>query len=171
MHLMHASHAPCISLSGVCTVHCGAGKMFPTFCYRDEANLKTRFALSLGMCPRGEVGAGVIVVSLGFGIGGDAITIAVICLAVNLVMSSAFIMAVKTLADRTPMPLPASRESSTAPQWTTSSASGGRVAPPAVASAAVTPVTADVVSNHGSSHGSPVASRPVQDVEVALPRI
>ena len=74
------------------------GKMFPLCVYRDEANLKTRLALSLGMCPRGEVGAGVIVISLTFGIGGDAITIAVICLAINLVMSSFFIMAVKTLA-------------------------------------------------------------------------
>jgi len=74
------------------------GKMFPVFCYRDEAPLATRFALSLGMCPRGEVGAGVIVISLTFGIGGDAITIAVICLALNLVASSFFIMCVKKLA-------------------------------------------------------------------------
>ena len=74
------------------------GKMFPLCVYRDEANFKTRLALSLGMCPRGEVGAGVIVISLTFGIAGDAITIAVICLAINLVMSSFFIMAVKSLA-------------------------------------------------------------------------
>ena len=74
------------------------GKMFPVFVYRDEAPIATRFALALGMCPRGEVGAGVIVVSLTFGIGGDAITIAVICLALNLVASSLFIMGVKRLA-------------------------------------------------------------------------
>merc|ERR1712217_159208 len=63
-----------------------------------EANLRTRFALSLGMCPRGEVGAGVIVISLGFGITGSAVTVAVISLAVNLVLSSGFIMSVKHLA-------------------------------------------------------------------------
>ena len=74
------------------------GKMFPTCCYRNEVNLRTRFALSLGMCPRGEVGAGVIVISLGFGITGSAITIAVIALAINLILSSGFIMAVKHLA-------------------------------------------------------------------------
>ena len=74
------------------------GKMFPVFVYRDEASVWTRLALSLGMCPRGEVGAGVIVVSLTFGIGGDAIKIAVICLALNLVASSLFIMSVKKLA-------------------------------------------------------------------------
>lgn len=77
------------------------GKMFPTFCYKDEANVRTRLALSLGMCPRGEFGAGVIVISLGFGIEGEAITIAVICLALNLVASSGFIMAVKKLAQET----------------------------------------------------------------------
>ena len=37
------------------------GKMFPCVCYRDEADWMTRLALSLGMCPRGEVGAGIIV--------------------------------------------------------------------------------------------------------------
>jgi len=74
------------------------GKMFPCCVYRDEANFKTRLALSLGMCPRGEVGAGVIVISLAFGIEGDAISIAVIALAVNLVLSSLFILTVKTLA-------------------------------------------------------------------------
>jgi hypothetical protein len=74
------------------------GKMFPTFCYSKEANLRTRLALSLGMCPRGEVGAGVIVISLGFGIEGSAITIAVISLAINLILSSGFIMGVKHLA-------------------------------------------------------------------------
>ena len=69
------------------------GKMFPLCCYRDEAGWRTRLALSLGMCPRGEVGAGVIVISIGMGISGPAITIAVICLTINLVASSGFIMA------------------------------------------------------------------------------
>ena len=78
------------------------GKMFPIFVYRDEVNFNTRLALSLGMCPRGEVGAGVIVISLTFGIGGDAITIAVICLALNLMASSLFIMSVKLLAPLEP---------------------------------------------------------------------
>jgi Kef-type K+ transport system membrane component KefB len=78
------------------------GKMFPVFCYRDEATLGTRTALSLGMCPRGEVGAGVIVVSLGFGIKGAAITVAVLSLAINLVCSGFFIMAVKKLSTETP---------------------------------------------------------------------
>jgi len=89
----------------VVTVLMILGKMFPTICYRSEANLRTRFALSLGMCPRGEVGAGVIVISLGFGIEGSAITIAVISLAINLILSSGFIMAVKHLARETNTPV------------------------------------------------------------------
>merc|ERR1711998_395225 len=75
------------------------GKLFPVFCYRDEASFKTRLALSLGMCPRGEVGAGVIVISFAFGITGQAITVGVLALALNLMFSSVFIMAVKALND------------------------------------------------------------------------
>merc|ERR1719460_3248522 len=75
------------------------GKLFPLVCYRQEATWKTRLALSLGMCPRGEVGAGVIVISLSFGVGGPAIAVAVMGLALNLICSSAFIMAVKALAE------------------------------------------------------------------------
>merc|ERR1719460_2331733 len=78
------------------------GKLFPLFCYRSEATWKTRLALSFGMCPRGEVGAGVIVISLSFGVGGPAIAVAVMALALNLICSSAFIMAVKVLAEEPP---------------------------------------------------------------------
>ncbi|GMH47756.1 hypothetical protein TrRE_jg2289 [Triparma retinervis] len=79
------------------------GKMFPLFCYRKEANIRARLALALGMCPRGEVGAGVIVISIAFGICGPCITIAVMCLALNLVASSFFIMGVKKLVERAEM--------------------------------------------------------------------
>ena len=43
------------------------------------------------------MGAGVIVISIAFGICGQCITIAVLCLALNLIMSSFFILAVKQL--------------------------------------------------------------------------
>lgn len=45
------------------------GKMFPAFCYRREAHWRERLAVSIGMWPRGEVGAGVLVISLSYGIG------------------------------------------------------------------------------------------------------
>merc|ERR1719389_720730 len=74
------------------------GKMFPLFCYRDEADWQTRLALCLGMCPRGEVGAGIIVISIEAGISGPAIQLAVVCLVINLVLSGAFVTWTKQLA-------------------------------------------------------------------------
>ena len=43
------------------TVLSNLGKMFPAFCYRREAHWRERLALAIGMWPRGEVGAGVLV--------------------------------------------------------------------------------------------------------------
>merc|ERR1719235_282800 len=74
------------------------GKMFPLFCYRDEADWQTRLALCLGMCPRGEVGAGIIVISIEAGISGPAVELAVVCLVINLVLSGAFVTWTKQLA-------------------------------------------------------------------------
>merc|ERR1711904_688073 len=73
------------------------GKMFPVACYQKEASLRTRFALAMGMCPRGEVGAGVILISLDLGIKGEAVGVAVVCLALNMVMTGGFILTVKRL--------------------------------------------------------------------------
>jgi hypothetical protein len=49
------------------------------------------------MWPRGEVGAGVLVVSLSYGIGGPILTVAVLSLALNLLCTGLFIVAVKKL--------------------------------------------------------------------------
>lgn len=73
------------------------GKMFPAFCYRREAHWRERLALSIGMWPRGEVGAGVLVISLSYGLGGPVVTVAMLSLALNLVLTGAFIYAVKRL--------------------------------------------------------------------------
>jgi hypothetical protein len=45
---------------------------------------RERLALCIGMWPRGEVGAGVLVVSLAYGIGGATVTVATLGLALNL---------------------------------------------------------------------------------------
>ena len=63
------------------------GKMFPLFCYRNEATVKERLALSIGMWPRGEVGAGVLMISIGYGFGGPIVTISMLSLALNLVLT------------------------------------------------------------------------------------
>ncbi len=79
------------------------GKMFPAFCYRREAHWRERLALAIGMWPRGEVGAGVLIVSLSYGIGGPIVTIAMLSLTLNLVLTGGFIWVVQRLTG----PLPA----------------------------------------------------------------
>jgi len=81
----------------VITVIINLGKMFPAFCYRREAHWRERLAVAIGMWPRGEVGAGVLAVSLSYGIGGSMVTVAVLSLALNLVLTGAFIYFVKRL--------------------------------------------------------------------------
>ncbi|CAE7513444.1 unnamed protein product [Symbiodinium sp. CCMP2592] len=110
------------------------GKMMLLFCYRKEANLRTRLALSLGMCPRGEVGAGVIAISLGLGMQGPAVAVAVLSLAANLVLSTGFIMMIDRLmrselpSEATAAP-PAAAASAKKPQPRRSKAFAGRVRP------------------------------------------
>lgn len=79
------------------TVLSNLGKMFPALCYRREATLRERIALSFGMFPRGEVGGGVLVISLSYGLGGPALTVAVLSLALNLLCTGLFIIVVKKL--------------------------------------------------------------------------
>ncbi len=81
----------------ILTVISNIGKMFPAFCYRKEASLRERLAVSIGMWPRGEVGAGVLVLSLSYGIGGPIVTIAMMSLALNLVLTGVFILWIKKL--------------------------------------------------------------------------
>jgi Kef-type K+ transport system membrane component KefB len=78
------------------------GKMFPAFCYRKEADLRERLAVAIGMCPRGEVGAGVLVISLSYGIGGPIITVAMLSLAFNLLLTGVFIYIIKHLTSPLP---------------------------------------------------------------------
>ncbi|EAS41878.1 putative Na+/H+ exchange protein [Photobacterium profundum 3TCK] len=81
----------------VISIIANVGKMFPLFCYRKEASLKERLALSISMWPRGEVGAGVLMISLGYGFGGPIVTISMLSLALNLVLTGVFIMVVRKL--------------------------------------------------------------------------
>jgi Kef-type K+ transport system membrane component KefB len=81
----------------IITLVSNLGKMFPALCYRKQANWRERLALSIGMFPRGEVGAGVLVISLSYGLAGPALTVAVLSLALNLLCTGLFILAVKKL--------------------------------------------------------------------------
>lgn len=84
------------------TILANLGKMFLVLCYRSEATLRERFAVSVAMFPRGEVGAGVLAVALSYGIQGSFIAVAFLSLALNLVLTGAFIVVVKRLLDDVP---------------------------------------------------------------------
>ena len=75
------------------------GKLFPVFFYRDR-KFSERLALSIGMFTRGEVGAGVIFIALGYNLGGPALLISVITIVLNLILSGIYVVLVKKLAVR-----------------------------------------------------------------------
>lgn len=79
------------------TVLSNLGKMFPALCYRREASRRERLALGIGMFPRGEVGAGMLVLSLSYGIAGPALAVAVLSLVLNLLCSGLFVLVIKRL--------------------------------------------------------------------------
>lgn len=87
----------------VVTLISNLGKMFPALCYRREAHWKERLAVAIGMFPRGEVGAGVLVVSISYGIGGPIVTIAMLSLALNLLLTGVFILIVRKLLEGVPV--------------------------------------------------------------------
>ncbi len=70
------------------------GKMFAFLCYKKEATWRQRLAVSISMFPRGEVGAGILAVSVGYGIGGPMVVIGFLSLALNLLLTGFFIMIV-----------------------------------------------------------------------------
>lgn len=78
----------------VLTLLINIGKMFPAFTYKQEAGWRERLAVAIGMCPRGEVGAGVILLSLSYGITGAMVPVAVLSLVLNLLLTPAFIYVV-----------------------------------------------------------------------------
>ena len=73
------------------------GKLAPMLFYRDRS-LTERLALSIGMFARGEVGAGVIFIALGYNIGGPVLLISVLALFLNLILTIGFVYWVKHLA-------------------------------------------------------------------------
>ena len=75
------------------------GKLVPMFFYRDR-KWSERLALSIGMFTRGEVGAGVIFIAIGYNLGGPALVISVLTLVLNLILTGIFVVWVKKLALR-----------------------------------------------------------------------
>lgn len=81
----------------VVTLLSNLGKLAPMCFYRDRS-LTERLALSVGMFARGEVGAGVIFIALGYNIGGPILLISVLTLVLNLILTIGFVYIVKHLA-------------------------------------------------------------------------
>ncbi len=79
------------------TFLCNLGKMFPLFCYRDQASFRERLALSIGLFPRGEAATRKLVLSVGYGIGGFALTVSAWSIALNLILTGVFIILIKKL--------------------------------------------------------------------------
>jgi len=97
---------------GVIALHVAAvsilsnlGKLFPMFFYRDRL-VSERLALSIGMFTRGEVGAGVIFIALGYSLGGPALVVSVLTIALNLILTGGFVVWVRKLALRAYGPQP-----------------------------------------------------------------
>ncbi|MCH9627794.1 MAG: hypothetical protein S4CHLAM2_14380 [Chlamydiales bacterium] len=82
------------------TLLANLGKCFPIFCYKNEASLRERVAVSVGMFPRGEVGAGILVLAIEHGVTGYATTVAGLSLALNLLLTGLFITIVIRLVRR-----------------------------------------------------------------------
>jgi Kef-type K+ transport system membrane component KefB len=91
------------------TIVSNIGKCVPMMAYRDEATPRERLALCIGMFPRGEVGIGVLLVSLEIfrqqnildsSAVQQSMTISALSLALNLALTGVFIMAVIRLLPR-----------------------------------------------------------------------
>jgi Kef-type K+ transport system membrane component KefB len=67
------------------------GKLYPMFCYKNEASFRERTALSVAMWPRGEVGAGILLISMNYAMPPLVIELAGLSLALNLALTGVFI--------------------------------------------------------------------------------
>jgi Kef-type K+ transport system membrane component KefB len=74
------------------------GKCVPAMFYAKEVPLRERLALSVAMFPRGEVGAGVLLVAMDYGITGAPVMLSSLSLAINLLLTGVFVRTVSTMA-------------------------------------------------------------------------
>lgn len=88
---MLATHVLCVT--GLSCL----GRLFPLLCYRRQASFRQRLALCLGLWPRGEVGVGMLLLSVSYGVGGAMVIVAAYSLALNLLCTGLFALAIKRL--------------------------------------------------------------------------
>lgn len=78
------------------TMMSNLGKLFPLFFYRDR-RIAERLAVSVGMFTRGEVGAGVLFIAIGYQVSGILLVISVLVMCLNLLLTGFFIGFAKKL--------------------------------------------------------------------------
>jgi Kef-type K+ transport system membrane component KefB len=81
------------------------GKLYPMLCYKKEASFRERAALSVAMWPRGEVGAGILIISMNYALPPVVLQLAQLSLALNLTLTGLFIYIVLWLL-RKPRTIP-----------------------------------------------------------------
>ena len=81
----------------IATALSNIGKLLPVLFYRDHS-VTERLALSIGMFTRGEVGAGIVFIALGYGLGGPLLVISLLTILTNLILTGFFVVIVKKLA-------------------------------------------------------------------------
>jgi Kef-type K+ transport system membrane component KefB len=82
------------------TLLANIGKLYPVFCYKKEASFRERAALGVALWPRGEVGAGILVISANYAISPIVVQLAQLSLALNLTLTGVFIYIVVRLLKR-----------------------------------------------------------------------
>ncbi len=80
----------------IVTIISNIGKLFPLIFYRDR-KVTERLAVSIGMFTRGEVGAGVLFIAIGYQIGGVLLVVSVLAMCLNLLLTGFFISYAKSL--------------------------------------------------------------------------
>lgn len=78
------------------TLISNVGKLFPLLFYRDRS-IGERLAVSVGMFTRGEVGAGVLFIAIGYQLGGVLLVVSVLAMCLNLLLTGFFISYAKRL--------------------------------------------------------------------------
>lgn len=74
------------------TILSNMGKLVPSLFYSNETSGNNRLALSFAMFPRGEVGAGVLLIAAGYGLRAEGIALGELSLALNLALTGLFIL-------------------------------------------------------------------------------
>ncbi len=82
------------------TIISNIGKLFPLFFYKDRT-IGERLAVSVGMFTRGEVGAGVLFIAIGYNLGGVLLVVSVLAMCLNLLLTGFFISYVRRVAQAT----------------------------------------------------------------------